>query len=267
VTDKRESISFDRAAAYYDATRALPDDLAQAITEAILAEVERSGASHLLEIGIGTGRMARPLLQRGVPVVGVDISAPMMEQLERQLTAEHRQPDLLLGDATRLPFRDASFNVALAVHVLHLVASARDAIAEIRRVLTPGGAFLQQIRRPDEETQRTWDEHDEFWAAACRSRGVPLRQRPDTRVIDAILTESGARLRELTLSHEDNATSVEEEMEHLIRREFSWMWLVPDEILEQNLVPYQAWLRARAPDGVLVDRITYSLQVATWPGS
>lgn len=83
-----ESISFDRAAEIYDATRALDGGVAGRITEALRAEIEAANADRVLEVGIGTGRMARPLLRAGLRIVGVDISAPMMARLREQLTPD-----------------------------------------------------------------------------------------------------------------------------------------------------------------------------------
>jgi ubiquinone/menaquinone biosynthesis C-methylase UbiE len=46
-------------------------------------------------------------------------------------------PPLVLADATRLPFRDASADVVVEVHVLHLVPAWKQALRELRRVLAP----------------------------------------------------------------------------------------------------------------------------------
>ena len=56
-----ESISFERAADFYDATRALPDNVAAKLTEALLAELTRIDADRALEAGGGTGGLSRPL--------------------------------------------------------------------------------------------------------------------------------------------------------------------------------------------------------------
>ncbi len=73
------SVSFDRAAEYYDRTRALPPELAARQTEMLAGAL--AGRSRVLEIGVGTGRIALPLWQSGVPVVGLDLSAPMLHRL------------------------------------------------------------------------------------------------------------------------------------------------------------------------------------------
>jgi len=106
-----EPISFDRAADYYDATRALPDDARVALTEVLAAEL--AGRGPCLEIGVGTGRIALPLHDRGISLVGADIAPAMLRRLVRN--AGGRQPfPLLLADATRLPLSGAAFGAVLA---------------------------------------------------------------------------------------------------------------------------------------------------------
>src|SRR3990172_4488144 len=115
------SVSFDPAADVYDATRALEPWIVEKQTEAILAELRAVGADRLLEAGIGTGRITRPVMERGVRVTGIDLAPRMIARLREQLTPQHLPPDLIYGDATRLPLRDAAFRAVLIVHVLHLV--------------------------------------------------------------------------------------------------------------------------------------------------
>ena len=54
-----ESISFEHAADFYDATRAVPNEVSAKLTTALLAELTRVGADSLLEVGVGTGRRPR----------------------------------------------------------------------------------------------------------------------------------------------------------------------------------------------------------------
>ena len=93
-----------------------------------------------LEIGIGTGRIALPLVEAGVHVVGVDVSTEMLRKLVEKTTTDW--PQIAVSDATRLPFGDATFGSAIAAHVLHLIPEWRTAVAEVVRVTRPGGLFL-----------------------------------------------------------------------------------------------------------------------------
>lgn len=135
-----ESVNFDRAAEYYDATRALPAEVMTALTEVLVAELA-SSRQPCLEIGVGTGRIALPLHERGVRLAGADIAEAMLRRLLANADGVLPFP-LLRADATRLPLADATFGSVLAVHVLHLIPTWRDAVEEAMRVLRPGGALI-----------------------------------------------------------------------------------------------------------------------------
>src|SRR3989337_3535293 len=121
-----ERISFDRVADVYDETRGLPPTpLAKAV--GVLAE-ELQG-KRVLEIGVGTGRYAVPLQKSGIRVVGIDISRKMVEVgLAKGLR------EVVFADGARLPIASKSFDVAMTIHVLHLIPDWRDHLLEIARV-------------------------------------------------------------------------------------------------------------------------------------
>ncbi len=73
-----ESLSFDRAAEFYDKTRDFPEPVA---TLGIQAIIDAAGSeARILDAGTGTGRVSVPLLKRGANLFGVDISTKMMSQ-------------------------------------------------------------------------------------------------------------------------------------------------------------------------------------------
>jgi SAM-dependent methyltransferase len=134
----RESLSFDRASDYYDRTRALPEEAAKAVTDLLLGELLDKG--RVLEIGVGTGRIGYPLHRAGLELYGVDISAPMLDKLREK--PDGSSLPVALADSTRLPFANQVFCSALTCHVLHLIPHWRHAVAELARVVAPGGAVL-----------------------------------------------------------------------------------------------------------------------------
>ncbi|MEE8182940.1 MAG: class I SAM-dependent methyltransferase [Thermoplasmata archaeon] len=121
-------VSFDRIAEEYDKTRELPEDVMNKVLDALCEEVPEG--SGILDIGSGTARFALQLSRRGFSVVGVDISEKMLG-ISRRKGFDR----LVRADSAFLPFRDAAFDFALAVHVLHLLEDWIVAVAEIRRVL------------------------------------------------------------------------------------------------------------------------------------
>ncbi len=133
-------IPFDRAADIYDATHSFPAGEERAIAALIAQAGNLRRESCVLEVGVGTGRIALPLARYVERLYGIDLSRPMMKQL-------HSKPDasairLSEANAPRLPFRRAAFDAVLLVHVLHLIADWRRALREIARVLKPDGLLL-----------------------------------------------------------------------------------------------------------------------------
>jgi SAM-dependent methyltransferase len=146
-----ESVNFDRAAEYYDATRALPGAAMEELLD-ILGQ-ELAGRQPCLEIGVGTGRIALPLHGRGIALAGADISPAMLRRLLVNSDGVPPFP-LLQADATRLPLADGSFGSVLAVHVLHLITAWRDAVDEAFRVLRPGGALIASFPGGEASTRQ-----------------------------------------------------------------------------------------------------------------
>ncbi|HTZ61525.1 MAG TPA: class I SAM-dependent methyltransferase [Thermoplasmata archaeon] len=129
---------FDRISPEYDATR---DPLDPETLRKIVEVLGARSITRLLEIGVGTGRVARPLLDAGVAVTGVDASRGMLARARAK-----GLPRLVRGNAYRLPFADRSFDAALFVHVLHVLDTPRAAIAEAARVARGGTLALVRPR-------------------------------------------------------------------------------------------------------------------------
>jgi ubiquinone/menaquinone biosynthesis C-methylase UbiE len=100
-----------------------------------------------LEIGVGTGRIALPVAARGVPVIGVDLAAAMLDRLRVNAGGTPPCP-LIQGDVTSLPVADGSVGAVVACHVLHLIADWRAAIDEACRALRPGGTLFVDFGGP-----------------------------------------------------------------------------------------------------------------------
>jgi SAM-dependent methyltransferase len=133
---------FDLIAPVYDETRGPPPAVE---LRGILDALE--GCRRVLEAGVGTGRYASRLLAAGHEVTGVDISREMMRHARQK--GVHR---LLLGDVHRLPFRDASFDASLMVHVLQLLPDPALPLRELGRVSTQAVVALL----PDHSEQGAW---------------------------------------------------------------------------------------------------------------
>ena len=256
------SVSFDHAADSYDATRALPPEIAAKQTEAVLAELRAAGAGQLLEVGIGTGRCSRPLMERGMRVAGVDIAPRMLARLREQLGAQHVAPDLLLGDATRLPFHDSSFPAVLIVHVLHLVSDWHQALEELRRVLAPGAVFLHDVTNYDAGAnpwRKVLAQRDNMLA----QRGVVTRKRPEPEEIVEALRAGGGSLRTVVYAKDEERIVPQQLIERMRERTDSWTWEIPTEIHAEFLDGFERWCRQEFGDlqREYLQPVQYELQV------
>jgi ubiquinone/menaquinone biosynthesis C-methylase UbiE len=133
---------YDAIARVYDRTRWLTNSVAEEITDFILNLVNATPETTFLEPGVGTGLNVFPLVKRGYSVTGIDISQEMLARFRQKLGNIPVNLTLICGDASQLPFPDKSFDVILTVHMLHCVSNWRHFLAEIDRVLKPGGFYL-----------------------------------------------------------------------------------------------------------------------------
>jgi ubiquinone/menaquinone biosynthesis C-methylase UbiE len=130
-----------RVAEQYDVIRGHPAEVSAEIGRAI-AEQMPDGA-RVLELGVGTGRIALPVAAAGCEVYGIDVSSHMLAWLSRRIASEGRDNiHLARGDITALPFREDAFDGAMAVHVLHLVADWAGVLAQVSRMVRPGGILV-----------------------------------------------------------------------------------------------------------------------------
>jgi ubiquinone/menaquinone biosynthesis C-methylase UbiE len=95
----------------------------------------------VLEVAIGTGRNL-PLYPDGTRLTGIDFSPQMLQLARHRANQLGRQVDLRLGDAQALDLPDATFDTVVCTLSLCAIPDQRQAIAEMRRVLRPGGRLL-----------------------------------------------------------------------------------------------------------------------------
>jgi ubiquinone/menaquinone biosynthesis C-methylase UbiE len=92
------------------------------------------GADSLLDVGCGTGHFVDLWQSSGLAVIGLDLSREMLQFAHRH----HPRVPAVLGDATALPFRDASFDVVALITVLEFLPSPEAALREAARVAQKG---------------------------------------------------------------------------------------------------------------------------------
>jgi SAM-dependent methyltransferase len=178
----------------YDAIATLYDPWSRSVTEDVdfyVAEARKAGGP-VVELGIGTGRIAVPTAQAGVAVIGVDSSERMIAVC-RARAEESGVSDLLdlrLGDLRRPPVTEQVPLVTSPFRALLHLESDDDrlrTLRAVRRMLVSGGRFVFDVFAPSrddvEETQGRWLEREPgIWERAdwdLRRRVLTLSVRGD----------------------------------------------------------------------------------------
>jgi ubiquinone/menaquinone biosynthesis C-methylase UbiE len=243
-----ESVSFDRAADTYDATRGYPHATTDAIGAALFAATGGRRGVRVLEIGIGTGRIALPLLALGANVSGVDISTRMLDRLRANLaTLEAERPDALWGtldlrqaDMTALPFADGAFDAVVAVHVFHLVYPWEQALDEALRVLAPGGSLLLGN---DRHPSSAYAEIQGRWSAILREMGGDPRAvgvAGESELL-AGLRARGLTTRESVPVRWEERHTPRQGVQDIANRVWSRTWRVPDDLFAESVRRLETW--------------------------
>ena len=230
------SISFDRAADYYDQTRDLAEPVATHGLPALLQLLSPRAGSRILDVGIGTGRIAVPMMKLGADVTGIDLSLKMMTKLRQKSPAVR----IAQADAARLPFADRTFDAALTTHVLHLIGPWRAALHEIKRVIKPGGVYVNAWHHHHDRSvnQAVRD----AWRERVRAHGVEWR-RPDAQLPEDMFAElkTLGHFEEIQLVQYQTTSTAAFELERIANRVMSEAWQVPDDIYARTLAETREW--------------------------
>ena len=191
MTDLRQ---FGRAlgASPYDTIAELYDPWSRSVTEDVgfyVAESRRSGGT-VVELGVGTGRIAIPIAQKGKRVIGIDSSREMLAACRRRAEAAGVEDllDLRVGDLRKPPVEE---RVPLVIcpfrSYLHLSDDGErtKALAAARALLVPGGRLVFDVfePKPDDiaETHGRWIEREPgiyeraHWDADARTLTLSVR--------------------------------------------------------------------------------------------
>ena len=113
-----------------------------------LPETDPAAQLKVLDAGIGTGAFAAAFASRcpsPFDLTGLDVSSEMLRQAEEHLKSHGTDANLVQGDINKLHFADDTFDVILVAHVIEHMASPEATLAELCRVLKPGGVLVACI--------------------------------------------------------------------------------------------------------------------------
>jgi ubiquinone/menaquinone biosynthesis C-methylase UbiE len=158
---------------------------------AILDRYDWAG-KQVLEVGCGQGSALNYLPSAGASLVGLDMSLQSLYQTRAGASELEHEEAIALSqaDAERLPFPDASFDMALSIGVLHHTSDTARGIQEIYRVLKPGGTALVML----------YHSGNPKWWATASLRGF-------SRLVDSVTGRPYTLLRYLQASQEQNSAA------------------------------------------------------------
>ena len=174
---------YDEIAGLYDPwSRSVVEDIEFYVDEAL------GSGGPVVELGVGTGRIAIPTAAAGVHVIGVDSSAGMLEvcAAEGRKAGVADRLDLRLGDLRRPPVDERVPLVTCPFRALLHLPSDEDRLTALRAVyalLRPGGRFVFDVFRPSQEDI---DETDGRWI----EREPGIFERADWNLVEQTLTLS-----------------------------------------------------------------------------
>lgn len=164
-----------------------------------LAQDHGAGARRVLDVGTGEGQVARLLAGAGADVVGTDVTSAQLAVAR----ARAGGPVYARSAAAALPFADASFDCVIACLVFEHIDDVDEAIAEVARVLEPGGRFLFFLNHPLLQTPNSgWIDDqilmEQYWRIGAylvedktieeveKDVFIPFIHRPLSRYVNAM---------------------------------------------------------------------------------
>jgi ubiquinone/menaquinone biosynthesis C-methylase UbiE len=230
--------AFPRAPADYARSRSFSPEAERQIAGSLHALLP--AASHVLDLGAGTGRLAHLLLASGFGVTAFDLSRPMLEYLRAHRPSSPTHLRLVQADVSALPLPARSAEAAISVHVLHLVPDWRRTLGEAIRVLAPGATLL--LGWTEHEEDDPWTRISRKWRETIASHGYEVRTEVDyDEEVCPWLTARSATTGSLTAARWDHTRPPRQYLEGIRQRLYPFFWSIPDEAFPRLLEELENW--------------------------
>lgn len=236
---ENKRISFDRVADIYENTRGHPSEISTQIADSLCAVLPAQAM--VLEVGVGTGRIARPLLNHRLQIFGVDISRRMMNRFIELVPPGGPKPHLFQADACQLPFRNTTFQAVLSIHVLHLINDWKQALAEMLRVLQPDGCLCTGYDWRDNESPHS--QVNAQWRQIV-SKYVENPHHPGPREFSEVfqvMTEGGAEMEEIEAASWQYTFTPARYIQQIADGTFSYSWKLDPQYAPAYIAELRAW--------------------------
>ncbi len=201
---KRVAQVFDRVAGRYDLMNDLMSFGLHRLWKAFAVAVARiRPGERVLDVASGSGDLARAFAARGAEVWMSDINGPMLARGRDRMLDAGRMAPAVRCDAERLPFGAARFDCVSVGFGLRNMTRKEAALAEMARVLKPGGRLLvlefSRVWKPLQKPYDLYSFHVLPWlgervagdAAAYRYLAESIRMHPDQPALAAMLERAG----------------------------------------------------------------------------
>jgi SAM-dependent methyltransferase len=247
---------FDRISPVYDETR---EPLKETTVSKIESILLRDRCKSIMEVGVGTGRVAKPLQDRGFEIVGIDISRGMIHKAR-----EKNIHGLILAEANHLPIKKKSFDAALFAHVLHIFENPSQILREVSWLVR--NDVIALVRKRDNGLHESSNGSKVLWrilqeASARVGYTLPIRAGGRRRKEnDLLATFPPDEL--IEIQDELIETSIGERLSYFEKRAFRPILDIPDDTLEKVLRE----VRSSLPAETLAKKIHYRRidQMALW---
>lgn len=265
-------VNYDQAVPFYDATRGYRDGVVERYRETLLGHTGADASARILELGIGSGLIARAFYPVARHYVGIDFSLGMMRLIQGKLAGNWRPP-LAQADARFLPFVVGSFDIVHAVRVFHHLPDWRACIDEARRLLRSGGALvIVEMNPPEGAGQPPWAIVQDKWDEILRGLGVSDDVEDEgiwltDEVMRQYIRANGGRADVLDLlRYLEKPVSPRMMVERRAAGMFSSDWRLPEAIHQDASRRLSDWLESdcEAPDALVEREMLFRAVIGRW---